>query len=127
VAHVGVELFLDAELAEDATTRAHYFEALGAGRECEVYENGAFTRADTERLTGLARTLEERGVAKRPDTAAIVLRLERALASRSRLALEPRDKNAVSDWVELFRARVVASTPHIVSELTSAIERSLPA
>jgi hypothetical protein len=127
VAHVGVELFVDAELAEEEAARARYFEALNAGRAREVFEDGTFSPEDTERLAGLARTLEERGVAKRPDTAVVVLRLERALASRSRLAIEPRDQRAVSEWVELFRGRVVASTPQLVSELTSAIERSLAA
>jgi len=127
VAHVGVELFLDAELAEDETARAGYFDALRAGRDRDVFEPEVFAREETEQMSGLLRTLEERGVAKRPDTAAVVLRLTRALASRARLAIEPRDASAVSEWVELFRGRVVASTPHIVSTLTSAIERSLAA
>lgn len=127
VAHVGVELFLDAELAEDETARARYFEALRAGREADGWANELFTFTETERLSSLFRTLEERGVAKQPDTAAVMLRLTRALASRPRLAIEPPDEAAVSEWVELFRGRVVASTPHIVSALTSAIERSLAA
>jgi len=127
VAHVGVELFLDAELAEDETARACYFDALRAGRESEPFAQEMFARDELERLSGLFRTLEERGVAKRPDTAAVVMRLTRALAARSRLAIEPRDQGAVSEWVELFRGRVVASTPHIVSALTSAIERRLAA
>lgn len=127
VAHVGVELFLDSELAEDDTARARYFDALRAGRDGALRENEMFTRDEAERLNGLLRTLEERGVAKKPDAAAVVMRLTRALASRPRLAIEPRDEAAVSEWVELFRARVVASTPHLVSALTSAIERSLAA
>jgi hypothetical protein len=127
VAHVGVELFIDAELAEDEPARARYFDALRAGSDAAVFENEALSREETERLAGLARTLAERGVAKKPDTATVVTRLERALASRSRLAVEARDRPAVSEWVELFRGRVVASTPQIVSELTSAIERRLAA
>ena len=127
VAHVGFELFLDAELAEDETARARYFDALGAGREGAVFAHEMFVHDETERLSGLVRTLEERGVAKRPDSAAVVMRLTRALASRSRLAIQPRDAAAVSEWVELFRGRVVASTPHIVSTLTNAIERRLAA
>lgn len=127
VAHVGVELFLDAELAEDEAARSLYVAALRAGRAGALSEAELFSRDDTARMSGLLRTLEERGVAKRPDTAAVVMRLTRALASRSRLAIEPRDESAVSEWVELFRGRVVASTPHIVTELTTAIERSLAA
>lgn len=127
VAHVGVELFIDAELAEDETARCRYFAALRAGRDGELFAGELFSRDDRQRMTGLLRTLEERGVAKKPDTAAVVLRLTRALASRSRLAIEARDEAAVSEWVELFRGRVVASTAHIVTELTSAIERSLAA
>ncbi|HEV8550552.1 MAG TPA: hypothetical protein VGQ57_16015 [Polyangiaceae bacterium] len=125
VAHVGVELFLDAELAGNPAARELYFEALRAGQQREHFAQTTLLPADSARLEGLARALEMRGVAEKPDTELLVTRLERALAARPRLAIEPRDRDAVTEWVELFRPRVVASAPRIVSELTSAIERTL--
>lgn len=127
VAHVGVELLLDAALAESETARALYLEALGAGQEPELLGRSTFSSEEQSCLGGLARTLETRGISRNPDTALVVARLERALAARPRLAIEPRDRSAVGSWVELFRDRVVASTPEVVSDLTSALERKLAA
>ena len=127
VAHVGVELFLDAALAESEAARGHYEGALAAGQQPEPFELSRFTPEECARLGGLARVLAQRGVTKAPDTALVVTRLKRALATRPRLAIEPRDEPAVGDWVELFRERVVASTPHVMSELTISIERGLAA
>jgi len=130
-AHVGVELLLDAELAESDDARALYLAALAAAQAPELLSDSAFTSAFTgeerERLARLAGTLAERGVAKRPSTVAVVTRLERALGSRQRLAIRAEDVPFVSDWVELFRERVVASAPALVRELTSEIERRLAA
>jgi hypothetical protein len=126
-AHVGVELMLDAELAENAESRAHYLAALRAGHEPALLESAPLeteARAQLGRLTG---TLSERGVAKRPEDAVVVERLARALARRPRLWLLPEDLPAVSSWVELFRERVVACSAAIVTELTRDIERRLAA
>jgi len=125
VAHVGVELFIDAALAEGARERAFYAEALRAAQGRAPFEREPFRAEDVERLRALAQTLEARGVAKSPGADVIVTRLERALHSRSRLAIEARDLDAVREWVEVFRERVVASVPVVVSELTTSIERLL--
>jgi len=127
VAHVGVELLLDAELAESAEARALYLTALEAAREPGLLAVTAFGQAEREQLGRLTGSLAERGVAKRPSTEQVVARLERALGGRQRLAIRSHDVALVSDWVELFRERVVASAPALVSELTSAIERRLAA
>jgi len=127
VAHVGVELLLDAALAEGETARSLYLAALAAGQEPELLERSRFSSEERTCLGGLARTLETRGIARNPDTELVVARLERALAARPRLAIEPHDRSAIGSWVELFRDRVVASTPLVVSDLTSALERKLAA
>ena len=127
VAHVGVELLLDAALAESESARTGYLAALGAARQSEVFAASAYTPEECTRLSGLAEVLEARGISRNPDSALVVTRLERALASRPRLYIEPRDLAAVGSWVELFRDRVVASTPDLVSELTSALEPELAA
>jgi hypothetical protein len=127
VAHVGVELLIDAELAESESAEALYLEALRAGDSPASLSRTAFTLEERERLGRLLATLRERGVAKRPSTTSLVERLERALARRPRLSLRQEDVPKVSEWVELFRVRVVASAPLLVSELTSDIERRLAA
>lgn len=127
VAHVGVELLLDAALAEDEAARSRYFAALGAARRAELFVPSTYTPEECARLAGLGEVLENRGISRNPDTGLVVTRLERALAARPRLAIEPRDRAAVGSWVELFRDRVVASTPDLVSELTSALEPKLAA
>ncbi len=126
-AHVGVELMLDAELAENAESRAHYLAALRAGHEPPLLEGAPLEAAAREQLGRLAGTLAARGVAKRPEDAVVVERLERALARRPRLLLVPEDLPAVSSWVELFRERVVACSATLVNELTRDIERRVAA
>jgi hypothetical protein len=127
VAHVGVELLLDAELAESDAARAAYLCALGAGHERALVFDAAFASEAAERLTQLTRTLAGRGVAKRPSNTSVVERLERALAARPRLAITSEDLPRVSEWVELFRARVVASAPTLVRELVQDIQARLAA
>lgn len=127
VAHVGVELLLDAELAESGDARALYLAALGAARDPKLLGGSTFSDEERERLGRLTRTLEDRGVAKRPPNQSVVERLERALASRPRLAIAGEDVLRVSEWVELFRARVVASAPTLVRELVLDIEQRLAA
>jgi hypothetical protein len=127
VAHVGVELLLDAALAEGETARARYFAALGAARQGELFAPCLYNPEECARLAGLAEVLEDRGISRNPDTALVITRLERALAARPRLAIEPRDQAAIGAWVELFRDRVVASAPDLVSELTSTLEPKLAA
>jgi hypothetical protein len=127
VAHVGVELLLDAELAENDAALTIYLAALDAGSAPEPLSSAPFTDDERARLGRLIVTLGERGVAKRPSSTSVAERLERALARRPRLALTSGDVPRVSEWVELFRGRVVASSRVLVSELTSDIERRLAA
>jgi len=127
VAHVGVELLLDAALAEDETARTRYLAALGAARRPELFAATTYHPEECARLAELAEVLETRGISRNPDTALVVTRLERALAARPRLSIEPRDRPAIGSWVELFRDRVVASTPDLVRELTSTLEPELAA
>jgi hypothetical protein len=127
VAHVGVELLLDAELAENEAARALYFAALNAGIAPECFATAELGADDGARLGRLLATLNERGVAKRPSSASVCERLERALARRDRLAIMHQDLPRVSEWVELFRVRVVASAPVLLRELTADIERLLSA
>src|SRR5689334_21638411 len=99
VAHVGIELFIDAKLAENEPARALYLAALATGRTPDPWRELAFSQDERERLGGLAGSLHERGVAPRPATEAVVARLERALAARPRLAIRSADRTLVTEWV----------------------------
>jgi len=127
VAHVGVELLLDAALAEGDAERSVYLAALGAAQAPELFERAEFEPSERTRLAGLARALEQRGVSRAPDTALVVGRLERALSARPRLRIEPADLEHVGAWVESFQGRVLSSTPEIVNELTRIFTSKLAA
>jgi hypothetical protein len=101
--------------------------ALRAAQDPDVHRQAEWPELLQSELRRLAGMLEARGVAKRPSTRVVVERLERALSRRPRLMIAPEDLPKVSDWVELFRARVVACAPGLVNELTVDIERRLAA
>ncbi len=121
VAHVGVELLLDAELAEDPRTRAAYLGGLSAGRDPTVLGSLPWPAVQRARLQRLAAILEERSDSAKAGAAVVVERLARALSSHPRLAVGPDALKPVTDWVELGRARVVASAPVLVANLAQAI------
>jgi hypothetical protein len=127
VAHVGVELLIDAALAESAAARSAYIAGLRAGQRPEVLRRLLWPSAEQARLGRLMSTLEggfgdHGGMAQVP-ASQIVERLSRALGRRPRLAIVPCDVPAVVDWVELCHDAVVTSTPALVSELTDDVER----
>jgi len=121
VAHVGVELLLDAALAESPAARAAYFAGLRAGRDERLLGRLPWPPAEQARLAGLAAVLEERSDSAKPTTSVVVERLARTLAKRPRLAIAASALAPVTDWVELARERVVASAPALVADLTSVI------
>lgn len=126
VAHVGVELLLDVELAEHAPAREAYLGGLRAAREPDIVTTLSWPVDQQERLVRLAARLEERSDSAKPTTQVMVERLARTLSDRPRLAIEDAARPHVAEWVELCRARVVASAPALVLELTRTIERALP-
>jgi hypothetical protein len=123
VAHVGVELLIDAELAESGHARAAYVAALRAVHDRRLVVHIDWPPEHRTRLARLATLLEERSGGAKPSAAVVVERLSRALSSRPRLAIADTALGAVAEWVELARERVVASAPALLSELLTAIAR----
>jgi hypothetical protein len=126
VAHVGVELLLDAELAQAEPARVAYLAGLRSARDPALLRTLSWPADQQERLMRLAARLEERSDSAKPTTEVMVERLVRTLSDRPRLALEDSARPHVSEWVELWRARVVASAPALVLELERVIERDFP-
>jgi hypothetical protein len=127
VAHVGVELLLDAALAEEAGARNAYRAALVSAREPALsarirwrddYERGRFAE--------LCSVLESRGVASQHGAPELVaLRLSRALADRPRLALDDAAERVVRSWAEDARDAVLRSAPGLINELRHALSFAL--
>jgi hypothetical protein len=126
VAHVGVELLLDVELSQDERARAAYLEGLRAARDRAIVGTLSWPADQQERLERLAARLEERSDSAKPSTQVMAERLVRTLSDRPKLAIHDAARPHVADWVELWRARVVASTPALVLELTRTLERDFP-
>ena len=125
VAHVGVEILLDATLGQSASAQAAYLSGLEAGLRPELIASVAWPDADRRRLADLLETLVRRGIVLDTSSQTIAERIKRTLARRPRLALGDDDPPRVRDWVEATRGRVVASTPALVAELHGELERRL--
>lgn len=123
VAHVGIELLLDGELASDRTRAnglAPYRAALRAGHA--LAESGGAGPEATTRFPQLLSRLEAAPIplAYR-DPSFVAQRLERILADRPRLALHPGDERAVTAWLTDVQPAVRETrcilTTHVHAEL----------
>jgi hypothetical protein len=123
VAHIGVELLLDAALAEDARARQAYRAALVSAREPALLARIDW-RDDHERgrFSELCSVLESRGVTSQHGAPELVaLRLSRALSDRPRLALDEAAEHVVRGWAEEAHDAVIRSAPALLEELRRAL------
>jgi hypothetical protein len=123
VAHVGLELLLDAALAEAEAARSAYLNGLDAGRDPRILDEMAWPAEPRAKLSDLASLLSARGVGAKVPATVVADRLSRALAARPRLAIRASDRPAVDEWVEVFGEHVVAFTPALLAELVGELER----
>jgi len=123
VAHVGVEILLDGELARDESARLAYRQGLAMAAPdalggCIAWRNAG----ESERFEDLCSRLAARGVAADDVSPALVaFRLERALAGRKRLALEPRDAAVVERWAVEAGPRVSDHAARLFDEVASVV------
>jgi hypothetical protein len=123
VAHVGVELLLDAALSRDEPVRRAYLAAVeGAGPR----GLGAHLRwacpADRLGFDALRARLLARGVtAEEADATIVARRLRRALEARPRLALDDAAEGVARDWVAAARGDVMARAPALAHELAERL------
>jgi hypothetical protein len=119
VAHVGVELLLDAAFAGENGANEAYLSALaGASRErVRGYIHWQSNDA-SERFQHLCHSLQNRGrVQDNPPSELIATRLQSILADRPRLAMDERGLSVVRDWVEGARRQITAGAPQLLSEV----------
>jgi hypothetical protein len=123
VAHVGVEILLDAALAGDDCAQQAYRAALeGAahdalGRFVDWASHEERARFDALRARLLARGAVAGDIT--PDT--VAERLRCALADRPRLALDDASVPTVRDWARAARPEIDARAPSLVHDLTAQL------
>ena len=124
VAHVGVELLLDGVMSEDADARRGFYDAL------EVAPT-AFDRliwrdhGAAERLRILCERLRQFDLVHATPEG-VARRLERALATRPRLALDGSDLGRVTQWALGARAQVALRSKELFAQVAAALSREKP-
>ncbi|HMJ10638.1 MAG TPA: hypothetical protein VK524_04480 [Polyangiaceae bacterium] len=124
VAHVGVELLLDTVLARDARACAAYTGALAQTPEPRLGRHLCWQSAEErERFAHLCGALARRGIDP-PDARleALVWRLSRALAGRSRLELHADDEQRVLRWAKLAEIQVEQQAAELLREVRESLQ-----
>jgi hypothetical protein len=119
VAHIGVEILLDASLASDSAAKESYGRALSAGRhEALGGQIGWSDDSVRERFQRLRAILEARGVPPGASDASVVAwRVAKALESRPRFRLDPVGERIVHSWAEGASPVVADAADSVVAEL----------
>ena len=123
IAHVGIELLLDAYLSQNEASRTAYLGALAAGGNADSRGELEFqSSAEAARFSELGRILRERGASADASASLVLSRLRSTLARRPRLAIPASDEPRVLEWVEMASARVVASAEPLLAELHAELQ-----
>jgi hypothetical protein len=121
VAHMGIELLLDAELCKLAPHRITYLRALTASEVASQLQNCTQEHAHAVeavrgRLVQFGAEFHEFGDAE------IATRFARILAHRPRLALAACEIPVITDWVSAFRGPVQAGSSALLETLHIELE-----
>ena len=119
VAHVGVELLLDAAFAGENGANEAYLSAVACA-ESERVERCIFwpTSDLSQRFRELCRNLQNRGrFQENPASELVAERLRRILADRPRLAMDERGLLVVQEWVSSARSGITSGAPQLLREL----------
>jgi hypothetical protein len=119
VAHVGVELLLDAAFADDTGTNEAYLSALACALTERVQDHIRWQMSDASaRFQHLCHDLHQRGrFQKRPTSELVAERLRSILADRPRLAMDERGLSVVREWVETARSPITSGAPLLLREV----------
>lgn len=119
VAHIGVELLIDDELAIDDGARRVFRAALAWAAQGSADDAIEWSTAgEPPALGGLCARLLERGRCHaRLTPERLAAQLARILAHRPRFALEPRDVHAIALWAESAAPEVGRRLPELIGEL----------
>ena len=123
VAHVGVEILLDAALSDDECAQRAYRSALEGAAHDDLGRHVEWAGDDQrDRFASLRRRLLARGAITRditPDTVAERLRV--VLADRPRLCLDDTAIHTVRDWARIAHPEVAAQATDLVQTLATQL------
>jgi hypothetical protein len=124
VAHVGVELLIDDALSLDADARGVFRAALrwaAEGRaEASVESSAATAFAPLGSLCARLLDVGQQQLRLTPER--LAAQLLRILGRRPRLALQPRDAEAIVGWASVAQPEIERRVPELVVELRAALE-----
>jgi hypothetical protein len=123
VAHVGVEVLLDAALSDDEGAQRAYRAALEGAAPDDLGCHVAWASDEQrDRFDMLRARLLTRGAITAdiaPDT--VAERLRSALADRPRLSLDDTSVQAVRDWARIARPAVSAHAGPLIREIAAQL------
>jgi acyl carrier protein phosphodiesterase len=119
VAHVGVELLLDAAFAGESGANEAYLSAIACALTEQVHGFIHWQTSDAgERFRHLCHNLHQRGgLQEHPESELVAQRLQRILADRPRLAVDDRSLLVVLEWVESARSQITSGAPQLLREV----------
>lgn len=124
VAHVGVELLLDAAFAYENGANEAYLAGVACGLTEQV--QGLIhwpTNDDSQRFQQLCQRLLERGrFQENPPSELVAERLRNILADRPRLAMDERGQFVVREWVENARSQITSGAPQLLREVEQRLQ-----
>lgn len=120
VAHIGVEIVLDGILAREAAARDAYLGALEA-KELLADVRWRFPE-EAQRVFELLAVLRTRSASPDHGSPEVVAwRVERALASRPRLALRAGDARLVATWAEQVLPEVTRKSDELLDQVRAGL------
>ena len=123
VGHIGVEILLDATLADDEGAVRAYLDALSLARDAELARRVGWTDESLHSaFAALSEALFTRGVT--PATRSVersAFRVARALEARPRLRLTDSGTTLVREWAAAAEPRVAAASGALVQEIRDGL------
>jgi len=124
VAHVGVELLLDAAFAGESGANEAYLSAIACATTAQVHGYIQWQTSDaSERFRHLCHNLQARGrFQENPESELVAERLRRILADRPRLAMDDHGLSVVREWVESARSQITSGAPELLREVEQRLQ-----
>jgi hypothetical protein len=124
VAHVGVELLLDAAFAYENGANEAYLSAVACGSTTLVRGHIQWHDNDaSQRFQQLCQRLRARGrFQENPPSELVAERLRSILADRPRLAMDDRGLFVVREWVEGARSQITSGAPQLLREVERRLQ-----
>ena len=127
VAHVGVELLLDAAFARENAANEAYLSAIACAMTERVQGAIRWPTSDaSERFQSLCHRLQQRGrFQENPPSEHVAERLRSILADRPRLSMSDDALTVVQHWVSTARPQITSGAPQLLREVEQRLNLGL--